>query len=109
MHAAQPVVAELSGPPAMTFVQGAARIELGHLAGRGQRHTGYSRFYDWPSSAQAVRWTVRLPAGEAAALTLRAGCPRAGAVVATIRIDAQGEVQIIPTRAADGRAVMGGN
>ena len=63
----------------MIFVQGAARVDLGHLAGRMQRHTAYSRFYDWPPSAQAVRWVVRLPHGEAA-LTLRAGCPRAGAV-----------------------------
>ena len=98
MHEAKPVVAELSGPPGMTFVQGAARTALGHLAGRGQRHTGYSRFYDWPSSAQPVRWTVRLPAGEAAVLTLRAGCPRAGTVVATIRIDAQGDIQRETTR-----------
>ena len=89
MHEARPVSVELLGPPGMAFVQGAARMEIGHLAGRMQRHTAYSRFYDWPSSAQAVRWTVRLPGGEAAELTVRAGCPRAGVVSETIATDAR--------------------
>ncbi len=102
MHEAKPVVAELSGPSEMIFVQGMARTELGHLAGRMQRHTAYSRFYDWPSSAQAVRWVVRLPEGEAAAL-LHVACPRAGAVTATIHIDAAGTVTVVPAPAAAGR------
>ncbi|HRW50286.1 MAG: M14 family metallopeptidase [Caldilinea sp.] len=102
MHEAKPVAAELSGPPEMNFVQGMERVDLGHLAGRMQRHIAYSRFYDWPSSAQAVRWVVRLPEGDAA-LMLRAGCPRAGAVAATIRIDAADAVTVDPLLAAAGR------
>jgi hypothetical protein len=102
MHEAKPVVAELTGPPGMTFVQGAARTDLGHLAGRGQRHTAYSRFYDWPASARAVKWIVRLPAGEAVELMLRAGCLRAGMVAATVRIDGQGVVHIELPNATSG-------
>ena len=109
MHEAKPVVAELVGPPNMRFVQGAARTEVGHLAGRMQRHTSYSRFYDWPLSAHALQWIVRLPAGEAAELTLRAGCPRAGTVRAAVHIGMQGAVQIEPARAGSGRATAGGN
>ena len=96
MAAAKPVIAELSGPSDMAFVEGAARTEVGHLAGRLQRHSSYSRFYDWPSAAHAVRWMVRLPAGAPAQLAVRAGCPRAGFVTATVQVDAQGTVHVFP-------------
>ena len=95
MHAAKPVSVELSGPPKMSFVQGPACVEVGHLAGRMQRHTTYSRFYDLPPAAQAVSWVVQLPMREAATLTVRAGCPRAGAVVARVEIDSERQDQSI--------------
>ena len=107
MAEAQPVTAELTGPSDMEIVVGAACSEVGHLAGRMQRHTSYSRFYDWPSAGQAVGWTVRLPADAPAQLVVHAGCPRAGFVTATVQVTAQGEVHVEPASAAWGRAGQG--
>lgn len=107
MHVAPPVIAELSGPPALDFVHGAACVPVGHLAGRLQRHAAYSRFYDWPPSAQAVSWTVRLPAPVPTTLTLRAGCPRAGTVTATLTIDGDGCATFTPATAAAGHTLQG--
>ena len=93
MREAKPVIGELTGPVQMKFVQGASRIELGHLAGRMQRHTAYSRFYDWPVSTQAMQWIVQMPADQPFDVVIRAGCPRAGSVAATMHVDGRAEVK----------------
>jgi hypothetical protein len=103
MREAKPVEITLAGPEELIFVQGAPHQSLGHIAGRGSRPMAYSRFYDWPDSARAVRWTVRL-ADRPADLTLRAGTARAGAVTAKVRIDRDGTATVTPSAAAAGRA-----
>ena len=99
MREAKPLLVELSGPDGMTFIHGQARQEIGHLAGRLDRPTGYSRFYDWTPSRKAVRWTLRLPADSAVELRLRAGCPRSGVAQALIQIGRDGDVRVEPAGA----------
>ena len=95
MKVAQPVVATLSGPAGLSFVQGEHVQDLGHLAGRCTRTNTYSRFYDWPLSARTAGWTVKLPGDRPVSLELRAECARAGTIRATIRIEADGQVVIL--------------
>ena len=102
MAAAPPVVVELESQDDIHVLHGSRRQEVGHLAGRGSRPTTYSRFYDWPASSRAVRWTVRAAPDHPLELTLRAGCPRAGFVQAALRIEAGGLGHSSP--AAAGRA-----
>jgi hypothetical protein len=104
MHAAEPVRVELSGPDGMRFLHGQPRQEIGHLAGRLGRPQAYSRFYDWPPSNQCARWTVQVAPGQAIQLHVRAGCPRAGTVRATISVDARGNATVDPPTADQGRA-----
>jgi|688.fasta_scaffold2689075_2 hypothetical protein len=104
MRAAPPVVAELTSPTPLRFVQGAARVTLGHLAGRLQRHTAYSRFYDWPASAQSLEWLVEVPEELPLSLTVRVACPRAGAATATIHLLSSTSIQIEPAQVAAGRS-----
>jgi len=87
MREAKPVSVSLSGPAEMVLEQGSASMTIGHLAGRLQRSSAYSRFYDWPLAAQAVQWIVRLPKGTPAALTVQATTPKAGRVAAQIVIN----------------------
>jgi murein tripeptide amidase MpaA len=103
MKAATPVMAKLSGPDELHFIDSLPQIDLGHLAGRSGRLKAYSRFYDWPKAAKPIKWTVRLPVGQSAELHLAVGCPRAGTVHANIQIDAAGHVTIEPQTVAAGR------
>ncbi len=102
MREAKPVAIRLSGPKTMQFTHGMARQELGHLAGRSNRPTTYSRFYDWSASAHCARWTVRLD-DLPAELQLDAGTPRAGTVCAQIAIAADGAVTVTPDYVLAGR------
>lgn len=104
MRAAPPVVAELTSPAPLRFVQGTPRVALGHLAGRLQRHTAYSRFYDWPASAQPLEWLVEVPEELPLSLTVRVACPRAGAATATIQLLSSTSIQIEPAQVAAGRS-----
>ncbi len=106
MQEAKPVEIVLGGPEELTFVQGLPRRDLGHLAGRASRPMAYSRFYDWPDSSRAVRWTVRVPSLPAE-LTVRAGTPRAGFVAATLSLNAEGAATISPASTGAGRAHKG--
>lgn len=83
MNAAPPVTATLSGPADMEIVHGTATVDLGHIAGRHNRPTTYSRFYDWSPSKKAVTWTVK---GNGP-FTVRVGCDRAGWVEERIKIE----------------------
>lgn len=102
MREAKPVAMTLTGPASMEIVQGVAHQELGHIAGRGSRPTTYSRFYDWPESARAVRWTVALPELPAE-LHVHAGTPKAGSVSATLTVNADGTVAVVPHHMTHGQ------
>ncbi len=86
MKADPPVWVSLEG--AESIVAGAAKTNIGHLAGRSSRNQSYSRFYDWPASAKPLSWTVKIAEGQSTTLTLEASCVRAGVARATITIDA---------------------
>jgi murein tripeptide amidase MpaA len=104
MEVADPIVAELSGPEGLRFIQGAAEMDLGHLAGRSSRPRHYSRFYDWPKSNKPVAWTVKVPEGADAAFELVVGCDRTGRVRVSVAVDADGTVTVEPAEVTQGRA-----
>ena len=92
VKAAPPVTVSLSSLQDLTFIQGEASQAVGHLAGRCTRPNTYSRFYDWPPAAQALKWLVKLPVDQSAQLDLLAACPRAGVDRVTVHIGADGAV-----------------
>jgi len=65
---AKTVQVELSGGT----VQGAARHDLGHLAGRNERKSTWSPWgTQWSRTARPVEWTVTAPAGTTVEITAR--------------------------------------
>jgi hypothetical protein len=74
--AAPPVWAELKGDK-LRILDGAARREVGHLAGRSERRMEWLPWGDpWGTPRRGIRWVIQAEAGTS--LTVRAGCPRAG-------------------------------
>jgi len=106
MQAAAPVRVTLTVPEGTQILQGSPSLEVGHLAGRAGRASAYSRFYDWPRSAAALSWTLRVPDAEAT-VELLASTPRAGTARALIRRSADGSWSTAQTAVAqeggDGR------
>jgi len=104
MNAAESVSVTLSSDDGLTFAHGQPQQEIGHLGGRLGRNMAYTRFYDWPPANQSASWTVQLSNQQAQTLRVRAGCPRAGYIEATISIQANGAVSISPEAAMAGRS-----
>ena len=103
MQAATPVAVTLAGSSELTFIQGQPTQTIGNLDGRLVRNMAYTRFYNWQSSNQAVTWTVRVEQGTLPQFTIRAGCPRAGFVSATVTIAPDGSITATPAQVMQGR------
>lgn len=74
--AAPPVWAELQGDK-LRILDGPARREVGHLAGRSERRMEWLPWGDpWGTPRRGIHWVIQAEPGTS--LTIRAGCPRAG-------------------------------
>ena len=66
MKTARPVTVKLNAPDGVKIVGGMAEVDLGHLAGRSDRTTKYSRFRDWTPHKKKAQWIVQLKGIDAA-------------------------------------------
>jgi murein tripeptide amidase MpaA len=69
--------AALDLPAGVELIMGEAAHDIGHLAGRDERHAPWSPWLrEWTQTARKVEWLVRAPAGTE--LTITAGAQRTG-------------------------------